>query len=117
MQICVLACLLARLPFLGIINAHPKLSRPRLHAAANHEAVTWLEDMQGARHGGVRHGTHKDRHILRQTAKKQRNSLDPFSHLEPSSDESKTETLTQKALWSPLGDFLSSLRTPDPNTV
>lgn len=64
----VLACL----PFLGIINTHPKLLRACVHAAANHEAVTWLKDMQGARHGGVSHGTHKDRHILRQTAQRTR---------------------------------------------
>lgn len=56
-------------PFLGIVNTHPKLPRARVHAAANHEAVTWLEDMQGARHGWVSHGTHKDRHILRQIRK------------------------------------------------
>ncbi len=60
------------LPFLGIINTHPKLPRARVHAAANHEAVTWLEDMQRARHGGVSHCTHKDRHILRQTAQRGR---------------------------------------------
>lgn len=62
----------ACLPFLGIVDAHPKLPRARVHAAANHEAVTWLEDMQGARHSGVRHGTHKDRHILREAAQEER---------------------------------------------
>ena len=59
-------------PFLGIINTHPKLPRARVHAAANHEAVTWLEDMQWARHGGVSHGTNKDRHVLCQTAQRER---------------------------------------------
>lgn len=63
---------LAFLPFLGIINTHPKLPCACVHAAANHEAVTWFKDMQRARHGGVSHGTHKDRHILRQTVQKKR---------------------------------------------
>lgn len=63
---------LAFLPFLRIINTHPKLPRASFHAAANHQAVTWFEDMQGARHGGVSHGTHKDRHILGQTVQKKK---------------------------------------------
>lgn len=58
---------LANVPVLGIIDAHPELPRACVHAAANHEAVSWLKDMQGARYGGVSHGAHKDRHILRQT--------------------------------------------------
>lgn len=63
---------LAFLPFLGIIDTHPKLPCASVHAAANHEAITWFKDMQGARHGGVSHGTHKDRHILCQTVQKKR---------------------------------------------
>lgn len=66
---------LAFLPFLGIINTHPKLSRASVHAAANHEAVTWFKDMQGARHSGVSHGTHKDRHVPRQTVQKKRGRI------------------------------------------
>lgn len=62
----------AFLPFLRIINTHPKLLRACVHAAANHQAVTWFEDMQGARHGGVSHGTHKDRHVLSQAAQERR---------------------------------------------
>lgn len=61
----------ACLPFLGIINTHPKLPRSSFHAAANHETVSWLEDMQWARHGGVSHCTHKDRHILCQAAQRE----------------------------------------------
>lgn len=76
--------MLACLPFLGIINTHPELPRACVHAAANHEAVTWLEDMQGARHSGVSHGTHKDRHILRQTAQKEKKHFRPFRAFEPS---------------------------------
>lgn len=64
----VLECL----PFLGVVNTHPELPGACIHAAANHEAVTWLKDMQGARHGWVSHGTHKDRHILCQTAQRGR---------------------------------------------
>lgn len=56
------------LPFLRIIYAHAELPRACVHTAADHEAVTWLKNMQGTRHGGVRHGTHKDRHIFCQTA-------------------------------------------------
>ncbi len=67
---CLYLSVLACLPFLGIVNTHPKLPRARFHAAANHEAVAGLKDMQGARHSGVSHGTHKNRHILCQAAKK-----------------------------------------------
>lgn len=68
------------LPFLRIINAHAKLPGARFHAPANHEAVAWLEDMQRTRHGGVRHGAHKDRHILCQTVEKE-TCLFRFSNL------------------------------------
>lgn len=37
----VLACL----PFFGVTDAHPKLPGACVHAAANHEAVTWLKHM------------------------------------------------------------------------
>lgn len=56
------------LPFLSITNAHPKLPRACVHTAADHEAITWLKDMEGTRHSGVSHSTDKDRHILRQAA-------------------------------------------------
>lgn len=58
-----------RSPFLWIVYAHAELPRPRVHAAADHEAVARLEDVQRTRHGGIRHGTHKDRHILCQAAR------------------------------------------------
>lgn len=58
-------------PFLRIVNTHAKLPRASFHAPANHEAVTWLEDMKRTRHGGVSHGAHKDRHILRQTVERE----------------------------------------------
>lgn len=64
-------CVPANLPFLSIINTHAKLSRACFHAPADHEAVTWLEDMKRTRHSGVSHGAHKDRHILRQAVEKE----------------------------------------------
>lgn len=63
-----------RSPFLWIVYAHAKLPRPRVHAAADHEAVARLEDVQRTRHGGIRHGTHEDGHILCQAAWGERES-------------------------------------------
>ncbi len=52
------------LPFLGVTDAHAKLTCPGFHAASDHETVSWLKHMKGARHSGVGHGTNKDGHIL-----------------------------------------------------
>ena len=57
------------LPLLGVTDAHAELARARLHAAADHEAVARLEDVQRARHCGIGHGAHKDGHILRQAGR------------------------------------------------
>lgn len=59
------------LPFLRVIDAHAKLPRARFHAAADHEAVTRLEDVKRTRHSRVRHGAHEDRHVLRQAEGKE----------------------------------------------
>lgn len=65
-------CVLTSLPFLRVVNTHPKLVCACVHAAANHEAITWLKNVQGTRHSGVSHGTHKNRHILCQAATRRR---------------------------------------------
>lgn len=84
------ASVLACLPFLSVTNTHPKLPGACVHAAANHEAVTWLKHMEGTRHGGVRHGTHKDRHILRQAAEAKRETFKNFNNLHKTLLDDKT---------------------------
>lgn len=69
-------CVPVSVPFLRIINTHAKLPCACFHAPADHEAVTWLEDMKRTRHSGVSHGAHKDRHILCQAAEKETFWLD-----------------------------------------
>lgn len=64
-------CVPANVPFLRIINTHAKLLGACFHAPADHEAVTWLEDMKRTRHSGVSNGAHKDRHILHQAVEKE----------------------------------------------
>lgn len=58
------------LPLDGIAQAHSKLLSPDLHAAADHEAVAGLEDVEGAGHGGEGHGADKYRHALVQAVRR-----------------------------------------------
>lgn len=44
--------------------AHAELFGARLHGASDHEAVAWLEHVQGAGDGGEGHGAHEDGHFL-----------------------------------------------------
>lgn len=90
------ASLCSHPPFLGIVNAHAKLPRACFHAPADHEAVSWLEDMKRTRHGGVSHGAHKDRHILCQTVEKETFWSGPYLKQR---SKSTSDILTQKALW------------------
>lgn len=45
-------------------DAHAELFGARLHGASDHEAVAWLEHVQGAGDGGEGHGAHEDGHFL-----------------------------------------------------
>lgn len=62
--------------------------------------------MQRTRHGGVSHGTHKDRHILSQAAKRQ--TQRSICHPPPGHEQMKSRIrrlLTLKALWFLLDEF------------
>lgn len=50
-------------PFAWLITAHAELLGARLHAAAHHQAVAWLEDVQWARNARVRHRADEDGNI------------------------------------------------------
>lgn len=114
----VVGCVSPNVPFVRIINTHAKLLRACFHAPADHEAVSWLKDMKRTRHGGVSHGAHKDRHILRQAVEKKTCRLD-FSHFWPSFAVGTCwhQSLTRRALSSRPREFSSSLRSPDSNTA
>ena len=52
------------LPLAVVIAAHAKLLGARLHAAAHHQPVARLEDVQRAAHAGVGHRAHEDGDVL-----------------------------------------------------
>jgi hypothetical protein len=45
-------------------GAHAKLAQAGLHTLANHEAVAWLKDVQGAGDGGEAERAHKDGDVV-----------------------------------------------------
>lgn len=102
-------------PFVRIVNAHAKLPRARLHAAADHETVARLEHVKRTRHGGVGHGAHKDGHVLGQAGEKHTLGWD----WEPGAAGQLPgpQELTQRAPWSRRRGSESSLHTPDLNTA
>lgn len=54
-------------PLAVLIAAHSKLLGASLHAAAHHQPITRLKDVQRAGHAGVRHGAHKYGNVLCKT--------------------------------------------------
>ncbi|KAJ0050349.1 hypothetical protein NL108_017786 [Boleophthalmus pectinirostris] len=50
-----------------VAEAHSEAVGSGLHAAADHESVARLKDVQGAGHRGERHGAHEDRDAFIQT--------------------------------------------------
>lgn len=58
----MIAC--AVIPFAMLIAAHPKLLGAGLHAAAYHQPVTRLKDVQWARHSREGHRTDKYGDVL-----------------------------------------------------
>ncbi|TNN29727.1 hypothetical protein EYF80_060124 [Liparis tanakae] len=57
---------------LRMVSMQPKSTKlQRSEAAADHEAITRLEDVQRTRNRGVRHGAHEDRHASGQAAEEE----------------------------------------------
>ena len=56
-------------PFELVPQAHAETLGIRLHAAADHQPVARLEDVERTRHGGEGHGAHEDRHVLVEAGK------------------------------------------------
>lgn len=59
-------------PFEVVSQTHAEAVGSRLHAAANHQSVARLEDMERARHSGKGHGANEYRHILVKTEERTR---------------------------------------------
>ena len=57
-----------------VVAAHAKLLGSRLHAAAHHQPVTRLEDVQRAADAGVGHRAHEDGDVLGEAAARERRS-------------------------------------------